>query len=162
LSTNNTEEHRYNKRKRINLFDLFIVSIGVILLIVIVKNNRINTVDKNIKNICFTIKVLALNNDFNISVGDLISDNVSNFDYGKIISIASKPATRITDNNITGEHVLANIPDKIDLDITIKCSADVSKNAITVSEHDIRLGKMMFLKSKGYVISGYLTDIEII
>ena len=45
--------------------------------------------------------------------------------------------------------------------VKIKCRADISENKICVGEREIRIGKPMFLKSKGYVLVGYIIDMDI-
>ena len=52
------------------------------------------------------------------------------------------------------------MPDKIDMEVTVECDANISDDSISVESNPIRLGKLMSLKSKGYVVCGYIIDME--
>ena len=126
-------------------------------------NRKLQNLNNN-HDFYFTIEALNLDSDFvnknKISVGNKICDSVRGFYYGKISKIKSKPTKRVTEDNINGRYVLANIPDKVDLEVTVKCRASFSNDAIKVNGHPVRIGKIMALKSKGYILYGHIIDMQ--
>ncbi len=162
---NGKKEAAKKKSKHIlNAFDIVIVII--ILLIITVFGmkiyNKSSSILQDTQKFYFTIEALELDKDFQekISIGDQIRDNIHGYFYGKVSDIKFKSAKKITENNVTGEFVLSQIPDKIDIEITVECDANISDDAITVDTNPIRLGKLMSLKSKGYVVYGYIINME--
>ena len=55
---------------------------------------------------------------------------------------------------------MSELEDKTNLEVQIKCLANINSDKICVGEREIRIGKPMFLKSKGYVITGYIIDMD--
>ena len=168
MDENNSKiKSKATKKKSKHIFNAFDIVVFIIILLVITVfgmkiYNKSNVASQNTQKFYFTIEALNLDKDFEkkICIGDQIRDNVRGYFYGNIHNVKSKPATKITENNITGEYVLTKIPDKIDIEVTVECDANVSDDSITVDSNPIRLGKLMSLKSKGYVIYGYIINMK--
>lgn len=159
------DEKKTSKPKHI--FNAFDITICIIILligsIVFIKFlDKHNSSSQATSKFYFTIEALSLDKDFEnkISKGDQIRDSVHGYFYGKVCDFKSKPATKITEDNYNGTYVLADVPDKIDMEVTVECDANISDDSISVESNPIRLGKLMSLKSKGYVVCGYIIDME--
>ncbi len=154
-----------DKKFKFNAFDAIIILIFILILSAIgikiyeKSNQSVNDTHK----FSFTIEAKNLDQNFKdkISVGDKIRDSVHGFFYGCVSNLKVKPAQKIVENNINGTYILTDIPQKNDLEITVECKANVTDDAITVDGHPIRIGKLMSLKSKGYVVYGYIIDMEV-
>ncbi len=154
-----------DKKFKFNAFDAIIIVIFVLILSAI----GIKIYEKSSQSVndthkfSFTIEAKNLDQNFKdkISVGDKIRDSVHGFFYGHVSNLKVKPAQKIVENNTNGTYILADIPQKNDLEITVECKADVTDDAITIDGHHIRIGKLMSLKSKGYVVYGYIIDMEV-
>ena len=154
------------KKFRFNIFDVCVVLSFIVissLLGMKLYENRINNLNNN-RDFYFEIEALNLDSDFKtknkISIGDEIRDSVRGFYYGKISKLKAMPAKKITEDNINGCYALASVPDKIDLRVTVKCKANYSDKAICIENNPVRIGKLMSLKSKGYVLYGHIIDMQ--
>ena len=154
------------KKKLFNGFDFFLLLAFVLIgCLIFFKFNKKVSFKKNMSDFCFLVEAKELDKNFlddnKINIGDKIYDSVYGSYYGKICDIKSEPAKIIVDDNINGIYVLSELEDKINLKIKVKCRASINKDKICVGEREIRIGKPMFLKSKGYVLVGYIIDMDI-
>ena len=154
-----------DKKFKFNAFDAVIIAIFLLILTAIgikiyeKSNQTVNDTQK----FSFTIEAKNLDVAFKdkVSVGDKIRDSVHGNFYGQVSDLKVKPAQKIMEDNINGTYVLADIPQKNDLEITVECKANVTDDAITIDGRPIRIGKLMSLKSKGYVVYGYIIDMKV-
>ena len=162
------KENEASKKKkfRFNAFDLCVLLSFIVIFSLLgmkLYEKRLKDLNAN-RDFYFKIEALGLDEDFEtknkISVGDEIRDSVRGFYYGKISKIKSMPAKKITEDNINGCYALTNVPNKIDLQVTVKSKANYSDKAICVENNPVRIGKLMSLKSKGYVIYGHIIDMQ--
>ena len=154
------------KKKLFNGFDFCVLLIFVLIgCFVFFKLNKKVGLKNNMSDFCFVVEAKELDKNFlddnKIDIGDKIYDSVYGSYYGEICDIKNEPAKIIVDDNINGIYVLSELEDKINLKVKIKCRADISENKICVGEREIRIGKPMFLKSKGYAIVGYIIDMDV-
>lgn len=160
---NENKENNRTMKQKFNAFDFVIVLIFIITFSVI--GIRIHDKSPKIsdtKKFSFTIEIKNVNQDFQnkISIGDEIRDSGHGYFYGNISNLKVKPAQKITEDNNNSSYVLSDIPEKNDIEITVACNANISDDSITIENNPIRIGKLMPLKSKGYVMYGYIIDME--
>lgn len=164
-----TEEKKASSKKKklfFNMFDIFLL-IGCICIssLVFIKfNKKLGLKKESVDEFCFTVEAKELDNDFvsgiNIKAGDKIYDSVYRSYYGEILDIKKNPSEIITEDSLNGIYVLSELEDITNLEVKIKCLANIDDDKICVGEREIRIGKPMFLKSKGYVITGYIIDMD--
>ena len=138
-----------SKKKLFNGFDFFVLLVFILVgCFVFFKLNKKVGLKNDVSDFCFVVEAKELDKNFldgnKIDIGDKIYDSVYGSYYGEICDIKNEPAKIIVDDNINGIYVLSELEDKI-----------------CVGEREIRIGKPMFLKSKGYAIVGYIIDMDI-
>lgn len=95
-----------------------------------------------------------------IQVGDEVKDSVRGNYLGRIVNIQVLPATQIATNSAEGKFVKALIPDKFDVVITLEANGVVTPNRVSAEGVEIKIGKEMFVKGKGYGSQGFVTGIR--
>lgn len=154
------------KKLFFNVFDIFLLLgfICIVSFVFIKFNKKLGLKKENVDEFCFTVEAKELDNNFvnsvNIKAGDRIYDSVYGSYYGEILNIKKKTSEIITEDSLNGTYVLSELEDKTNLEVQIKCLANINSDKICVGEREIRIGKPMFLKSKGYVITGYIIDMD--
>ena len=165
-----TEEKKSRDKKKklfFNGFDIFLMVVIICIMgFAFVKfNKKLGLKKENETDFCFTIEAKELDSNFlddsKIKIGDKIYDSVYGSYYGEILEIKKKPSEIITEDNLNGTYIMCELEDKINLEVQVKCLANINADKICVGEREIRIGKPMFLKSKGYVITGYIIDMDL-
>lgn len=145
---------------KIKLFDVIILFICIaIVSLVVLKFYRKSAV-ADTKNISFTVEALSVETDCPLKAGDEIRDNQRGYYYGVVSEITSAQAIKVVEDVSSGVYVKSQVPDRMDLHVTISCKGNETDKDITVEGNPIRLGKLLSLKTKGCVINGYVLDIR--
>ncbi len=100
----------------------------------------------------YDIEVRNINKDFldAIQPGDPIRDSVKGNNLGRVLDKAVYPASTINMDIESGRFVKEMVPDLFDVMISIEADAVVTPRDILVDGSDIRVGKKLFVKGKGY------------
>ena len=119
-------------------------------------NNNVGT------KFCYTIEIKALSNTSSdmLKVGDEVYDKVSGTNIGKIANIVITEAQGVLEKT-NGEMVLAAIPNKIDVKLTIETEGTI-KNGEYLANGLIRImvGNYKEIKTKYLMCSGTISSIE--
>lgn len=96
-----------------------------------------------------------------VEVGDSVVDAVKNFDLGKVVSSETRSAQDLALDTENAAYVLADIPNKEDVYITMESSAVISDEAVTLgSGYVVRVGEAIYVRGPGYLGSGTVYAIE--
>lgn len=134
------------KRKfRFNIIDALLVLLAlaaVAVIIFVIKPGSKTSENKTVE-IEYTVEVSPLRDEFRgdqfIKEGDKVIDSVYNMELGTVISVEYRAAleTAITDD---GEMVENELPNRTDLLVTIRATADTSSGFYNVNGKEIACG----------------------
>jgi hypothetical protein len=157
------------KLRKLNLLDIILVLVIVIFVgvfvithfkssedgTVVTGNNSVNTT------FTYTISVNGLSDTSRemIRSGDEVYDKVSNTYIGKIVEVNIKEAQGTLEKE-NGEIILASMPGKIDVDLTVETNGTV-KNGDYLANGLIRImvGNFKEIKTKYIMFSGTVSSI---
>ncbi len=94
--------------------------------------------------------------------GDLLEDNVKNYELGTVVTTTSMPATRVLLNQMENRYVKSEIPGYYDVDIVVESTtATVTDEAVQVGGgYTLRVGETIYVRGPGYLGSGVVYAIE--
>lgn len=96
-----------------------------------------------------------------VQAGDALVDSVKNFELGNVVSCETVPAQDFAVDTENACYVLAEVPNKEDVYITVESNAVISDAAVTVgSGYEIRVGEAIYVRGPGYLGSGTVYAIE--
>ena len=96
-----------------------------------------------------------------VQAGDRLVDTVKNYELGNVVSAETVPAQDFAIDTENGCYVLADVPGKEDVYITVESSAVISDDAVTVgSGYAVRVGDDIYVRGPGYLGSGRVYAIE--
>ncbi len=96
-----------------------------------------------------------------VEAGDPLIDAVKNFDLGLVISSETRPAQDVALDTEKSSYVLADVPNKEDVYITVESSAVIGDEMITLgSGYVVRVGEPIYVRGPGYLGSGTVYAIE--
>lgn len=155
---------REHKMKKINVLDIFIIL--MVFLIILVGYNFVkstdNTVIDSTEKVIYQVKTnqsIKQLYDY-IEVGANVYDGQKNFYIGKIIDKGYKNTLMYGTNDKNGQYVETTLEDYIDITLTIESNAEYSESNISVGDLDVKIGKNVYLKGKGFATQGYIVSIE--
>lgn len=110
----------------------------------------------------YAIEMNEVSKDFvdAITPGDPIREAIKGNDLGHVVSKKAAPARRLNTDYINGKYVLSTVPDLYDVTITIEANANISPKDIIVGGTDIRVGKKMYAKGKGYANACFIMSVD--
>lgn len=113
------------------------------------------------KTVYFTIELPQTNMEFfeKVEIGDQINDNIRGYYYGIVEDIYYEPAKKVMEDIENGSYHYEEVPDKIDVYLTVKASGTESDMEITAEGQPIKFGGTLTVKGKGYVGAGYVVDL---
>ena len=96
-----------------------------------------------------------------VQVGDALEDTIKNYSLGSVVSSETVPAQDFAVDTENECFVLAEVPNKEDVYITVESNAVISDTAVTVgSGYEIRVGEAIYVRGPGYLGSGTVYAIE--
>ena len=92
---------------------------------------------------------------------DRISDNIKNYEVGRVVSAQAVPAlVQVPDQN-SRRYVWAELEGFEDVLVTVEAPCSVSDKAITVGGgYELRAGATAYLRGEGYMGSGPIVSVE--
>lgn len=113
--------------------------------------------------VIYEFEITNVNKDFvdAITPGDPIRDNIRGNEIGTVVSKVSRNATMLNEDLINGRYVIADVPDRYDVVITIEGKANITPANIIVGGAEIKVGKKFSIKGKGYANQGFVTKITL-
>ena len=95
-----------------------------------------------------------------IEVNTPIYESSKNYCIGTLIDKEAIKTVKSSNNLVTGESILTELDDKIDIIFTIEANAESSIRDFTVGELKVKVGNTANVKGKGYAAEGYIIAIE--
>lgn len=96
-----------------------------------------------------------------VDAGDLVYEHDSSLPFGTVSAVEVLPATKHAQTS-EGEWVLAELPDRYDLVLTVRAQAVVSETAVVVGRMEIRIGTMVTLKTATYAVETRVIGIQLV
>ena len=94
-------------------------------------------------------------------VGDSVTVGVKEKAAAKVTDVQVNPARRVTyDLRGNGTAQWAEIPNQYDILLTLESEATESKNSISASGVDLRVGEEAVVRGKGYSAEGYILSLD--
>lgn len=154
------------KGKKFNILDIFILIIVLIVAVsaVILLKGSSDTSKAETKKISYTIMAENVSGDVQslITVGEKIY-NSSNYDYlGVLKSVKIESQMGYNYNIVTGKYDKYEVPDKYCVYLEIEGNGLETDTNITVESTEIKVGKFINVKGKGYAFGSYIVDISLL
>lgn len=154
------------KRKKLNILDIFIIAIVLLIVIVmlVVFKGSGDTSKAETKKISYTVMAENVSGDIQslITVGENIY-NSSNYDYlGVLKSARIESQMGYNYNIVTGKYDKYEVPDKYCVYLEIEGNGLETDTNITVEGTEIKVGKFINVKGKGYAFGSYVVDISVL
>ena len=151
---------------KLNLFDIIVIAIVLLCIIFMVikfwpQNSDSNITEQNNK-FSYVVRVegISATSADMIKVGDELFDKVSNSKIGIITNLKVEPAVGVIEG-IEGTIIQAEMPNKIDVDITVETEGKM-QNGEYVANGLIRIlvGQTKQVKTKYWMASGFVTEVN--
>ena len=152
-------------KKKINFIDILIVLFVVFALLFVVK--YFSTSSKKANDAPTVSYVVELKSVIADSVevfkeGLDVKDSIKGGYLGKITKVEVKDNVEIRENTVDGKFVKSTFPNKKDVYVTIEGTPTTfSDSDIMFANQSVKIGKVMYLKTKDFVGHGYVTGIQI-
>ncbi len=154
------------KGKKFNILDIFIVAIillSAVVVLVVFKGSS-DTNEAETKKVSYTVMAENVSGDVQglITVGEKIY-NSSNYDYlGVLKSVKIESQMGYNYNIVTGKYDKYEVPDKYCVYLEIEGNGLETDTNITVEGTEIKVGKFINVKGKGYAFGSYIVDISLL
>jgi hypothetical protein len=153
---------------RLNLFDIIFISCALIIAVFfILYSNRSDSGGGFVatgtqETVVYTVELRGMIPEAAVLIqpGDALVDRIEKRAMGNVISVELESAKGQRTNSLTGDHVISEIPNRIDAIITIEALAHVTENEINVSGFVIRYGVGISLTGPKYGSAGVIINIE--
>ncbi|WP_373000461.1 DUF4330 domain-containing protein [Lutispora sp.] len=150
---------------KINIIDLFIVLVVTVLLggmyaMLFTKNTKDAA---HISKVLYDIEVKNVSKNFvnAINTGEPIRDSVRGNNLGIVVNKIVYSASAINMDMVQGKYVKVEIPDLYDVKITVEADANITPTDILVDGTDIRVGKQLSIKGKGYANVSFVLKVSL-
>ena len=151
---------------KLNIFDIIVIFLLIICIVFAIwkfwpKSVSTNVLEKTNK-FSYVIRVEGISNTSEemIKVGDDIYDKVSNSHIGKIVNVKAEP-TKGSFETLDGKIITAEMPNKIDLELTIETDGKIA-NGEYIANGLIRIlvGQTKEVKTKYWMATGFITKVN--
>ncbi len=96
-----------------------------------------------------------------IEEGDLLTDNIKNYELGRVVSYEAVPAEEKVLDNENRRYVQAEISGYEDVLVTVEAPCTESdKGFILDGGYELRVGVTTYIKGEGYMASGPVVSVE--
>lgn len=113
--------------------------------------------------ISYDLEIKAVGSDFmdNAKAGSLIYESTKGNKMGKVTKVDVKPAESINQDTVNGKFVLATVPNLYDVILTVETNAQVSSSSIVTDGLELKVGKKIFVKGKGFANAAFVMAIRL-
>ncbi|MBE6631598.1 MAG: DUF4330 family protein [Ruminococcaceae bacterium] len=146
------------------LFLLIIVAASAVLFYIFRPNTPISdTSVSNNKEIVYTIEAREVRSEFkgNVNIGDSVVDSVGLHPIGEVVDITYTEAPFVYKADGSGEMIYSVYPDKINISIKVKATADVSGGTYSIGGFVISVGERVYFRTPDLTGESFCTSIEI-
>jgi hypothetical protein len=148
----------------LNIVDIVIIILVIALIVggVYAYEKYRENLNANVETVQYQVEIKGVDEKFVAAInnGDFIRESVKGNNLGRVAGKSSVPATNINSDFINGKYVVAAVPGKLDLVLTLKADAKVTSRSINVGGLDIRIGQKIYVKGKGYAGEGFILNIN--
>ncbi|MBE7054134.1 MAG: DUF4330 domain-containing protein [Ruminococcaceae bacterium] len=155
-------------KKRLNFIDIIIISFVILAICfaVVYFASNLGKTYKTSQNkvLHYVVELKSTPEDIGnyIKNGDIVRDSITGTVLGKIINVDIKDNVEIRENTIDGTFIETSFPDKKDVYVTIETTPTLDSNQnIRLDTIDIKIGKMLYIRTKQYAGSGYITNLNL-
>ncbi len=136
-----------NKKRKINIIDLIfvVVLLAVVLLAVFKFATPDSSKTANATKVVYTLEVKNAFPELTgyIKEGDKVFDDESMKEIGTVTEIREKNATMLAENKTDGTLAIAEIQDRVDVEIKVTADGSVSSGNASVNSVNLLIGKSM-------------------
>jgi hypothetical protein len=149
---------------KINIIDiailLIIIGVGFFAVEYFLPSKDKGAVNRKIN---YEIELLQSTREFAdmVKLGDEIRESIKGDYLGKIVKTEIRPSSIITANTQEGRFIKTELPSMYDVIITLEADGLETEKSITAENQEIKVGKRVFVKGKGYAGSGYILAIHL-
>lgn len=158
-------------KSRGKLFGIFnILDILILIIVVLIIGGGIyaygqykSNQEANRQTVEYEVEIKEVDEKFvsAINKGDFIRESVKGNNLGRVAGTSYAQATNINEDFINGRYVIAEVPGKLDLVLKLTADANVTSRSVKVGGLDIRTGKKITIKGKGYAGEGFILKVSI-
>jgi hypothetical protein len=95
-----------------------------------------------------------------IKPGDELIDKIEVRPMGTVVDVRLEPSTRSSKNSVTGERVIVDYPGRVSAFVTVRATATVTEDEISVGGYLVRAGVTANVNGPLYNGAGYIIDVE--
>lgn len=163
------EQNTPKFRLRLNLFDglvlLIALAVGAVLAWTALKPQApVEAAPQNTATVRYTIRFQRMSPEAAqlVEEGDLLADNVKNYEMGKVTGIQAVPAQVPVVDHVNQRSVLAVQEGVLDLLVEVTAPCTATQKSITVGGgYEIRVGGVQYIRGQGYMASGPIVAMEL-
>lgn len=163
------EQNTPKFRLRLNLFDgivlVLVLAVGAFLLWSTLRSSSVvtDTPTATASTVRYTVRFQNWpeGNSAMIQEGDILTDNIRNYEMGQVVSYQVVPAVSRQLDHVDQKYVQATYEGYEDILVTVEAPCTESDEAIVVGGgYEIRVGTVCYIKGEGYMASGPIVSID--
>ncbi len=152
-----------SEKKKFNIFDLLIggATILVLALIAYMLFSTPTAQSAAQYNLEFVVEVPSTTLDILdvAKTGDTVT--LSGKSQAQIIDINYSPAKKLALDQVNGEYMLSDVPEKYDIYAYVSAPASVNDKDISIGNMSVKVGTKMELQGRGYSFDGTIIDMTL-
>ena len=116
----------------------------------------------SVKEIVYTLEAREIRSEFkgNVNIGDSVVDAVGLHPIGEVVDVTYTEAPFVYKANGSGEMIYSVYPDKINVIIKVKASADIGAGTYSIGGFQISVGELVYFRTPDLTGESYCTSIE--
>ncbi len=148
---------------KVSIIDLLIILVIIVIGILASKVLMSSNDSKALDTIYYTVEFKEVNQDFidEIKKDTPVFDAIKYKAIGRVDNYEVKPFTRILKDHEEGAFREVEVEDKYNVYLKVKADAVLTESTISVNNYEIRIGKKVPIKGKGFIGETYVTGLEI-
>ena len=152
------------KKFKFNVFDIIVIIAVICIAAAGYKfMNRGKDTVSSTKTIRYTIELTEKPVGFSALVkeGDSLTDNIKNYNMGKVVSVSTEPFTDIVEDYENGKYAEGVTEELENVIIVVEANVTESESAFRVDgNYVVRAGKEIAVKGRGYAGTGFIISVE--
>ena len=158
-------EARQKRGFKLNVIDVILILIiiaAVSALVYIFMSGNIKNLGSQPADIEYEVTITRVREEFRgcVNVGDKVVDAVKLMAIGEVTNVRYNNSVHVIKNLPSGEIKYVDIPENLDLIITIKASAVISNGLYMINGYHISVGTLVSVRVPNFTESGYCTTIR--
>lgn len=160
---------KYRLFGKIPVFDIVVVAVLILAVVVCINvfgssKSGSTIASTEYKTIRYTIEFYNLSNmiDGVPDEGEIVRDNVNNYDVGKVVFAEATPAVVYGINELTGETVETVYNDRQTIKVVVEAKATIAETGTQVNNVKLGIGRFMTFNMPSLCATGTIKNIEIV